>query len=157
MANCTFRKWVLFEQIWATDKNDHATRMCVTLYSLGRIRTTDKNNWLWIQKVSCSPLFLQMRTTNENDWTHIQPVSHFPVFGQMSIADKNGIHLVCELLFSVWLDQNSWLEWLNICPGCESLSVFKQIRRTADENFWTHFQYVSCSPVLEQIKADQNH
>ena len=60
------------------------------------------------------------------------------------------IHLGCESLFSVLLDQNHWWEWLNTHSESELLSSADQIR-IVNGNGWTCVQDVS-SPAFEHIR-----
>ena len=73
----------------------------------------------------------------------------------------------CELLSSLWADQNHWQEWLNLCSGCESLSSLWEWQEWlnihlasellfnvwADKSGWTWIQIVSLSPVFDQIRT----
>jgi hypothetical protein len=129
--------------------------------------------------VSPSPAFEQIRTTDKNGWTPIQRVSPSQVWAEQNHwQERLNTHPGCEPLSSLWADQNHWWERLNIQLGCESLSslwedqnhwrerlnthplwqvvspspVFDQIR-TTDKNGWTPIQQVSHSPVFEQIRT----
>ena len=51
-------------------------------------------------------------------------------------------------LSSVWADQN---HWLNMHPASELLFIVWGVG-TTNENGWTNIQYVSCSPLFEEIR-----
>lgn len=76
-------EWMMWISHWWEWLHMHSASEFLSIFQQIRsFRTTDKNGWMFVQDVSCSPVFLQIRLTDKNGWTCVQLVSHFPLIDQ---------------------------------------------------------------------------
>ena len=125
-----------------------------------RTTGTDKNGLTWtrIQLVSCFPVLEQIRTTDKNGWTCIQKVS--PSVLQIWTT-KNGVYLECNLPdssgYCTFIDLISgiWFGFFSKCPlqsqwFCPIFNIVNKVKHLfgLPHFYWSAESHLACMTYL---------